>query len=184
MPQRPKLNNIEIEQYRKMGVGLSCAGVFWAILSFLSLGAACVGFYLPYWLEGEIHLNGESIPTFIGVFRRCHYLRLSAHGDIEVVRECGRYETFFDIPSQWWQISTVTISAGCILLLFVSVAGIFSCCVQGVLSHTSAKVAGVLQFIAGELQFAVFANVARRLFRPCLVRIYLGSSRVSTNGTQ
>ncbi|KAK2156366.1 hypothetical protein LSH36_215g03000 [Paralvinella palmiformis] len=133
-----------------MGVGLSCAGVFWAILSFLSLGAACVGFYLPYWLEGEIHLNGESIPTFIGVFRRCHYLRLSAHGDIEVVRECGRYETFFDIPSQWWQISTVTISAGCILLLFVSVAGIFSCCVQGVLSHTSAKVAGVLQFIAAK----------------------------------
>jgi hypothetical protein len=132
-----------------MGVGLSCVGIFWTILSFLSLAAACVGFYLPYWLEGIIHFEGDT-PTFLGVFRRCHYLRLSENGDIQLVLECGRYETFFDIPSLWWQIATVTISVGCILLLFVSVTGMFSCCVQGVLSHTSAKVAGVLQFIAGK----------------------------------
>lgn len=126
---------------------LSCLGILWVALSFISMGLACVGVYFPYWLKGSLP---NSSPTHVGLFRRCHYPRLGEAGEVEFVMECGRYRSFDDIPSVWWQTGTVTGGVGGVLLLLVFILELFSCCVRDFLSHPVAKVAGILQFVAGE----------------------------------
>lgn len=154
----------------EMRMTMSCVGYIWTLLSFLSMGLACVGFYLPFWLEGHMRdwawahgmtrgvtrdwsLSHEGTQTgtrsFLGVFRRCNYPRLVAEGQIEIVMECGRYAEFWDIPSLWWKVTTVIIGVGCGLSLLVSFTSILSICIEDVISKTIAKVGGLLQFIAG-----------------------------------
>lgn len=43
--------------------GLSCVGVLWALLSFISLVLSLTSFFMPYWIEGSIesiNLNGNN----------------------------------------------------------------------------------------------------------------------------
>ena len=143
-------NNIRDRRacHKAMKSSLSCVGVLWALLSFVTMGLSCVGFYMPYWLEGVMRNN---TPTSLGVFRRCNYLTLSGEGNIEIVMECGRYSTFQDIPSLWWQIATVTVGIGCGLTVLVAFTAMFSCCIEDVISNTTAKIGGILQFLAGKL---------------------------------
>jgi hypothetical protein len=85
----------------RMGCRLTAGGVIW---TFLSLSAAilnCSGYYCPYWLKGSYH---NAIDVSFGSFRRCNYPRLTNDGKIEIVIECGRYQTFGDIPSLSWQV--------------------------------------------------------------------------------
>ncbi len=131
-----------------MGSSLSCVGVLWSFLSFIVMGCSCVGFYLPFWLEGTIYNDAKSS---LGVFRRCNYPTLDSQGKVVVIMECGRYSTFSDIPSFWWQVATVSIGCGCCLTILVAFTAIMSCCMKDLLSHTTAKFGGVLQFLAGEL---------------------------------
>ena len=144
------------EQYGKdhrfhdsgMGCSLTYIGALWSFLSFITMGCSCVGFYLPFWLEGVIFGEAKSS---LGVFRRCNYPTLNDHGGVVVIMECGRYSTFSDIPSFWWQVATVSIGTGCCLTIMVAFAAVLSCCMRDIMTHTIAKCAGVLQFLAGKL---------------------------------
>ncbi len=129
-----------------MGCSLSYVGILWSLLSFLAMGCSCVGYYLPYWLEGKIYGDTKSS---LGVFRRCNYPTLE-EGTVVVVMECGRYSTFTDIPTFWWKAATISIGVGCCLTIMVSFAGILACCMRDILTHGIAQLAGALQFVAGE----------------------------------
>ena len=126
--------------------GLSPVGVFWAISSLVAGLASSVGFYMPYWLRGSL---GDT-PVYFGVFRRCNYPRLDEFGNLLIVKECGRYSTFEDIPSLSWQIGTLTIGVGCGLAMLVALTAILAVCIPGIVSTHVAKVAGILQLCAGK----------------------------------
>lgn len=56
---------------------LTNLGIFWAILSLTSAILSGVGFYLPFWIQGEI-FNRTTV--YFGSFRRCNYPRLLENG--------------------------------------------------------------------------------------------------------
>ena len=124
---------------------LTCIGGLWALFSFLSMGISAVGFYMPFWIEGTL----QDHPAYFGTFRRCNYPRMIDSRRVEVVTECGRYSQFEDIPTLWWQIVTISVGIGCGLALLVALVALLSCCLQDVLSVTSVKIAGGMQFLAG-----------------------------------
>lgn len=130
----------------RMSCGLTAIGVIWAVVSILGTAASCVGFFLPYWLEGT--LGNTSHPVHFGVFRRCNYFMNN-----DVVLKCGHYTTFSDIPTMTWKICTVVIGLGCVTSLFVSFCGLLACCVRDFVTRRVGRVCGVLQFIAGMFIF-------------------------------
>lgn len=130
-----------------MGSLTSC-GIFWAFTSFLAALGSAVGFYLPYWIKGSL----IGVDVYFGVFRRCNYPHIVSEGlQPVIVKECGRYATFNDIPSLSWKIATLTIGVGCGLALLVSFIAILSVCINGIMSPTIARSAGIVQFCAGLL---------------------------------
>ncbi|XP_060578883.1 LHFPL tetraspan subfamily member 6 protein-like [Ruditapes philippinarum] len=136
--------------------GLSGIGVFWAFSSFISSAILCVGYFMPYWITGQllIQLNGKSeqtVPVHFGIFRRCNYPALNAAGEVSVVLECGRYTTFKDIPSTSWQITTLVNGLACGICLLVSLTAMFGVCIKGVVIPTVARSAGILQMCSGLL---------------------------------
>ena len=135
--------------------GVSGVGVFWAIFSFLGSIAAGFGFYMPYWITGEMSLHvlgqsGDKIPVHFGIFRRCNYPSVNSEGQLTMIMECGRYTTFSDIPSISWKIATLTIGVGCGLSLLVGFVAIFGLCVRGVIIPTVARTAGIIQMCSGK----------------------------------
>lgn len=130
-----------------MSNNLTLTGFFWVIFSVLSALAASTGFFLPYWIQGQIY----NTTVYLGVFRRCNFLEKQANGLSVLVRACGRYASFQDIPSDAWKASTVMIGIGCGFLLVVAFTAIFSCCCKDILTRTSARVGGALQVMAGFL---------------------------------
>ncbi|XP_064615439.1 LHFPL tetraspan subfamily member 6 protein-like [Liolophura sinensis] len=133
-----------------MSSGLSKVGVIWALASFLSATAASVGFYLPFWLQGWMR-DEHVTPVYFGVFRRCNYPKLMKTGLIKVVEECGRYTTFYDIPSMSWQIAAVLVGVGCGIAILVSFTALLAMCIKDIFSETAVRVAGVVQLLAGLL---------------------------------
>nr|XP_050844142.1 LHFPL tetraspan subfamily member 6 protein-like isoform X2 [Vespula vulgaris] len=84
--------------------------VLWATLSTVASILACSGFYLPYWIQGRLLGKADA---YFSSFRRCNYPRIRApNATPEIVYECARYSSFWDIPSAWWQASTVTMGIG------------------------------------------------------------------------
>lgn len=57
---------------------------------------------------------------------------------------------FNDIPSIWWQISTILIGGATAITVIVAVSAISACCVTHVIQKSTAKVAGYLQLLAGK----------------------------------
>jgi LHFPL tetraspan subfamily member protein len=146
-----------------MSTSLSVTGVFWAIFSFVAAAVTSVGYFMPYWLIGPIppHSDSSGLQVSFGTFRRCGYLETVsrlAPGSVvatldyglKVVNECGRYTTFQDIPSIWWQITTVIIGVGCCTSLLVAFAAIACCCVKDAMTQIVARVAMAVQVFAGE----------------------------------
>ncbi len=133
-----------------VSAGLTIIGVLWAILSFLAVCASCVGYMLPYWVQGSMLNNTQDV--YFGVFRRCNYPTISGF-----VNQCGRYKTFEDIPSLSWQICTVVIGVGCIIAMFVSFTALLACCMKDLVTKRVGRFVGCLQFIAGKLR-AVLLN--------------------------
>uniref|UniRef100_A0A8C5P804 LHFPL tetraspan subfamily member 6 n=1 Tax=Leptobrachium leishanense TaxID=445787 RepID=A0A8C5P804_9ANUR len=131
-----------------MASSLTCTGVIWALLSFLSAGVSCVGFFMPYWLLG----SQLDKPVSFGTFRRCSYpVRDESRQTMVMVEQCGRYASFEAIPSAEWQICTVVTGLGCGLLLLVALTAIMGCCVSELISRTVGRVAGGIQFLGGLL---------------------------------
>ncbi|XP_058805406.1 LHFPL tetraspan subfamily member 6 protein-like [Phymastichus coffea] len=84
--------------------------IVWVALSTLASILACAGFYLPYWIQGKLLGKADA---YFSSFRRCNYPRIRPPRNApEIVYECARYSSFWDIPSPWWQASTVTMSFG------------------------------------------------------------------------
>ncbi|XP_053404542.1 LHFPL tetraspan subfamily member 6 protein-like [Mercenaria mercenaria] len=136
--------------------GLSGIGVFWAFSSFVSSVILCVGFFMPHWITGQMFIqhigkSGQTVPVQFGIFRRCNYPAINAHGELTVVLECGRYTTFTDIPSTSWQIATLVIGMACGICMLVSLTALFGICVKGVVIPTVARSAGILQMCSGLL---------------------------------
>ncbi|CAL8147640.1 unnamed protein product [Orchesella dallaii] len=131
-----------------MGSSLTPVGIFWACLSVISAVIACCGFYFPYWIQGI--LVGENETSF-GCFFRCGYPRMTPSGDLEIVSDCGRYSSFWAIPSGWWRATTVIAGSGAMLSLLVGLTAAASCFVSDVLNSSSARFAGTLQFFSGLL---------------------------------
>lgn len=125
--------------------GLTRVGIAWALVSFLAALVSSVGYYLPYWLRG--HMDRSDV--YFGIFRRCNYPHLADSGQLIMVKECGRYTTFSDIPSFYWQIATVAIGTGCGLALLISLTSILAICIRDIFTPSVAKLAGVFQVIAG-----------------------------------
>ncbi|XP_041375504.1 LHFPL tetraspan subfamily member 6 protein-like [Gigantopelta aegis] len=125
-----------------------CVAIFWAGLSLVATVAAGVGFYLPYWLQGN---QSHTTPVYFGVFRRCNYPRLDASGRLHPVDECGRYATFQDIPSLFWQIATVCVGVGTGVALLVSLTAVMALCARDVITPTVGRVAAAMQVCAGLL---------------------------------
>lgn len=125
---------------------LTTTGFFWVLLSVLSALLASTGFFLPYWIQGNIY----NTTVYLGVFRRCNFLIKRKDGLSVLERACGRYASFHDIPSEAWKASTVMIGLGCGLLLLVALTAISSCCLKDIVTKTSARVGGALQFLAGK----------------------------------
>lgn len=151
---RDQVNNLSyrlIIQACSMGSSLTCVGGLWALLSFISMGLSCVGFYMPFWLKGSLKNSTEA---YLGAFRRCNYPKMSSAGEVVIIEQCGRYAEFEDIPSLWWKVTTISVGVGCGLTVLVAFTALLACCMEDVLTKTSAKVGGVLQFLAGE--FVIF----------------------------
>ena len=124
---------------------LSGVGVFWALLSFLAAVGASFGFYMPYWLKGQL----SGTPVYFGVFRRCNYPRRTVSDEFEMVEQCGRYSSFTDIPSLWWQVATIAVGTGCGLAVLIALIAILAICIRGIISPFIARIAGVLQMCSG-----------------------------------
>lgn len=133
-----------------MASSLTCAGVVWALLSFLCAATSCIGFFMPYWLLG----SQMGKPVSFGTFRRCSYpVRDEARGGTVMLEQCGRYASFQGIPSLEWRICTVVTGTGCGLLLLVALTAIMGCCVTDLISRTIGRVAGGIQFVGGEFNY-------------------------------
>ncbi|XP_055868113.1 LHFPL tetraspan subfamily member 6 protein-like [Biomphalaria glabrata] len=140
----------------------TCIGKLWVVTSFAASIASAVGYYFPYWLEGfYIHESGLRHPMYFGVFRRCSYPQLREDGNVAIVDECGRYTTFEDIPSLYWQISTITVGIGACLSLLLSLTAVVTLCVSDIITVRVARLTGVVQLFAGLLLgggLAVYPN--------------------------
>lgn len=131
-----------------MASSLTCSGVIWALLSLLSAAASCVGFFMPYWLLG----SQMDKPVSFGTFRRCTYpVRDEESQSTVMLEQCGRYASFYSIPSLEWRICTVVTGVGCGLLLLVALTALMGCCISELISRTIGRVAGGIQFVGGEL---------------------------------
>lgn len=128
-----------------MSESLTPTGKLWSLCSVLSALLSCTGYYLPYWIQGEVY----NTTVHLGIFRRCNYLTKLDDGTTKLEQACGRYTNFADIPSEAWKVCTVMMGAGCALLLLVALTTVFSCCLQDVVTNGSARFGGTLQFLAG-----------------------------------
>ncbi|XP_065219080.1 LHFPL tetraspan subfamily member 6 protein-like isoform X2 [Planococcus citri] len=127
---------------------LSGVGMCWAFLSVTASVLCCSGYYLPYWIQGRLFGRAD---TYFGPFRRCNYPKVNSLGLIDIIYECGRYSKFSDIPSIWWQCTTILVGLGCALTLLVAITATSACCFSHIIQNSTAKAAGVLQLIAALL---------------------------------
>ena len=136
-----------------MASSFNAAGFVWSFLSFSGALLASFGFYMPYWLEGAMKdYNGADLEVFLSTFRRCNYPLLDKDsGTVTIVRQCGRYTTFNDIPAASWQVACVCIGIGSGLAMLVALISLAGCCISDLISHTVAKTLGGLQLFAGLL---------------------------------
>ncbi|KAG8448237.1 hypothetical protein GDO86_015365 [Hymenochirus boettgeri] len=130
-----------------MANSLTHVGLVWALLSLFSAALSSTSFFMPYWLFG--YLMGK--PVSFSTFRRCTYPAQVDGRSLVTVEECGRYASFYAIPSLSWQICTLVISIGCMLLLLVSLAAVLGCCIGNLISRMAARILGATQFVGGLL---------------------------------
>ncbi|PAV68384.1 hypothetical protein WR25_09741 [Diploscapter pachys] len=129
--------------------GLTCAGVCWTILSTIATILIIAGFLTPEWLIGSISANGQTVKAYFGSYKRCNYPVYDKETNkVVLLNECGRYESFAAVPSQYWQSSILAGAAGSSLSLLLILLLIPSMCMQDVVTHSSALIVGFFQFLA------------------------------------
>lgn len=126
---------------------LTTVGLIWSMLSLIVAVVCSTGFYLPYWLQGEI----MNVTVHLGVFRRCNYLAQRTYPKTYYVREeCGRYKRFEDIPSAAWQATTIMLGIACGILVLISLVSLLAICFQDIITKHTARVCGFFQALAGK----------------------------------
>ncbi|KAK9871642.1 hypothetical protein WA026_014086, partial [Henosepilachna vigintioctopunctata] len=55
---------------------------------------------------------------------------------------------FWDIPSPWWQASTVLVGTGSAISLLIAVTATAACCITYVIHSGNAKIAGSAQLLS------------------------------------
>ena len=136
-----------------MASSFNSAGFVWSFLSFSAALMCSFGFYMPYWLQGSMKdSDGSDLRVYLSTFRRCNYPVLDKDsGSIAIVRECGRYTTFGDIPAISWQAACVACGVGSGLATLVALISLAGCCISDLISHAIAKTLGGIQLFAGLL---------------------------------
>jgi hypothetical protein len=68
--------------------------------------------------------------------------------------ECVNWEfydfRYGDIPSPWWQATTVLVGLGSGLSLLLAVTATAACCIAYLIHGRMAKIVGVFQFFSGK----------------------------------
>ncbi|KAK3697698.1 hypothetical protein RRG08_000792 [Elysia crispata] len=156
----------------------TCVGKLWAITSFVTSVATAIGFYFPYWIRGHyVSHDGEKSPLYFGTFRRCSYPRLTSDHSVEIDDGCGRYSTFVDIPSVWWQITTISVGSGVSLALVVSLTGLVSLCIADIITTKIARTIGLVQMAAGLVSLCIADIITTKIARTIgLVQMAAGES--------
>uniref|UniRef100_A0A8D8VJ21 Lipoma HMGIC fusion partner-like 1 protein n=1 Tax=Cacopsylla melanoneura TaxID=428564 RepID=A0A8D8VJ21_9HEMI len=130
---------------------LSCLGVVWSLTSLGAALASSVAFFSADWLQGILYdpIELRNITAFMSSFRRCNYPQLNIDGQSYIALSCGRYASFNDIPTVWWQLTTLLVGTGCVLSVYASVRAVLSLCLSYVLNKESVRTLGLAQLIAG-----------------------------------
>lgn len=130
-----------------MGNCNSCFVMF----SMFSSAASCAGFFLPYWIKGQLKHQPNVVAAFFGTFRRCAFPQISAdQTEIVIINECGRYSAFVDIPSVYWQLTTLVVGTGSGLTLFSATVAFLACWINQLWSGLFIRVLGILHLAAGK----------------------------------
>lgn len=135
---------------------MTAYGWFWALVSIAAAGTACTSFYWADWVHGQTQLPfeiGENETFRFGLFRRCNYIQVNSSGSansqsVSLQKECGRYQNFNDIPSVYWQVSTVLFGVGAGVLVLVALTAFFALFLEDVCNKTLSVAAGLSQFLA------------------------------------
>ena len=144
----------------KMCGSMTAYGWLWAAVSIIAAGTACTSFYWADWIHGQTQLPveiGQNETFRFGLFRRCNYIQVNRSSSdfnqgVSLQRECGRYQNFEDIPSVYWQVSTVLFGIGAGLLVLVALTAFFALFLEDVCNKTLSVIAGLFQGLAGELK--------------------------------
>ncbi|KAI7693153.1 LHFPL tetraspan subfamily member 1 protein, partial [Sarcoptes scabiei] len=112
---------------------LLCIFVWWTAFSLIASILIGFGFWLPYWLQG---LHENSLISF-SPFRRCNYPLIDQNGYVQIVLRCIRYESFSDIPSFAWKLTTILVGLGFLFSSFVTMILLFSCCMPRALTSSN-----------------------------------------------
>lgn len=120
------------------------------MFSLLSSAASCAGFFLPYWIKGQLKRHPSTVATFFGTFRRCAFPQISAdQTEIVIINECGRYSSFLDIPSVYWQLTTLIVGMGFALTLLSAVVSFLACWVARMWTGNFIRTLGMIHLSAG-----------------------------------
>ncbi|KAK9504017.1 hypothetical protein O3M35_010461 [Rhynocoris fuscipes] len=89
------------------------------------------------------------VDTYLGTFRRCNYPKLTPQNTVEIVQQCARYSRWWDIPSEWWRISTLLVGLASGLSLLIAVTVVSAVCIPDVIHNITARISGLVQLTAG-----------------------------------
>ncbi|GMT05363.1 hypothetical protein PENTCL1PPCAC_27537, partial [Pristionchus entomophagus] len=129
--------------------GLTFIGVLWMVVSAVATALLAGGIIIPEWLIGTVSANGKTVIAFFGAYKRCNYPIFDEESSmIALVEECGRYSSFFVVPSLYWQIAIVLVVFGTSLSLLLSFLIIPSLCTAHVITASSAIIVGFFQIVA------------------------------------
>lgn len=135
---------------------LTTVGVIWSMFSFIVAIVCSTGFYMPYWLQGDI----MNVTVHLGVFRRCNFLARDLISNAYYVREeCGRYKRFNDIPSNAWKAGTIMFGIACGILVLISFISVLAFCFDDIITKRSAKVCGFFQGLAGKWILTLYTDI-------------------------
>lgn len=155
---------------------MNCVGRLWAIITLLAAVSSGISLLAPYWLLGTLTVDGRTVSTSFGVFRRCNYpamrvtVEVTPEADYDyltaskdedagrrgggrdgvmLVRQCGHYARLAVVPSIWWRMASITMAAGCLVASVIGVVLVIGCCLDDVLSPLTCRLIGLVQFVAG-----------------------------------
>ncbi|KAL1132847.1 hypothetical protein AAG570_010799 [Ranatra chinensis] len=82
-----------------------------------------------------------------------------------------RHRPWWDIPSEWWRVSTLLVGLASALSLLVAVTGISAACIPDVVHPTTARIFGAVQLIAEKGRYQYRGGLQYEY--TCVQRVYV-----------